>query len=120
MLVGVDIDGTVDADPPVFLALMQALRSAGHRVVILTGCSATRCTPDDIEQKKEYLSSLGLAEAYDQLVVFGDPPSGPKAEWLKANGADLLIDNDRGNAQAASSQCLVLLPWASRTGSKNG
>jgi hypothetical protein len=120
MLAAFDIDGTVDADPPVFLALMQALRSAGHRVVILTGCSSPRVQPEDIEQKREYLTSLGLGEAYDQLVVFPDPPSGPKAEWLKREGADLLIDNDRGNAQEACGQCLVLLPWASRTGSKNG
>jgi len=118
VLVGVDIDGTVDAAPPVFLSLMQALRSAGHRVVILTGCSSDQCTPEDVAQKKDYLQSLGLGEAYDQLVVFADPPAQPKAEWLKSNGADLLIDNDRGNAQAACSQCLVLLPWASRVGNK--
>jgi hypothetical protein len=119
MLVGVDIDGTVDADPPVFLSLLQALRAAGHRVVILTGSSADTASTEDLEQKKQYLQSLGLGEAYDQIVVFGDPTSQLKAEWVEANGCDLLIDNDRGNAQAACGECLVLLPWASRVGNKN-
>lgn len=114
MLVGVDIDGTVDADPPVFLSLMQALRAAGHRVVILTGCSADKVEPEDIAQKKEYLQKLGLAEAYDQIVVFGNPTDDLKAEWLKANGAELLIDNDKSNAKAAAGTCLVLVPWQTR------
>jgi hypothetical protein len=119
VLVGVDIDGTVDADPPVFLSLMQALRAAGHRVVILTGCSAPQATPEDISQKREYLQALGLGEAYDQIVVFAGDPTEPKAQWLKDNKASLLIDNDRGNAQAAIGTCLVLVPWATRIGSKN-
>jgi hypothetical protein len=113
-----DIDGTVDAAPPVYLSLMQALRAAGHRVAILTGCSAEQCTSEDVEQKKDYLQALGLGEAYDQLVVFPDPPAQIKAEWLKVNHAEMLIDNDRANAQAASSTCVVLLPWATRLGNK--
>ena len=119
MLVGVDIDGTADADPPVFLSLMQALRAAGSRVVILTGVAGeAQVTPADVAAKKEYLQGLGLGEAYDQLVVFGGPHVQEKAEWIKNNGVDALIDNDRGNAQAASQYCLVLLPWATRVGSK--
>jgi hypothetical protein len=119
VLAAFDVDGTIDADPPLFLSLMQALRAAGHSVVVLTGAGTDKVAPDDIAQKKEYLQSLGCADAYDKLVVFAAPPAEAKAAWIKNNGVDVLFDNNRGNAQAASQYCTVLLPWASRTGNKN-
>ncbi len=112
MLVAFDIDGTVDANPPIYLSLMQALRAAGQRVVILTGCGAEKPELQDIADKEDYLQHLGLGAAYDQLVVFGDPTADLKAEWLKANHADLLIDNSKTNAKAAP--CLVLVPWQTK------
>jgi hypothetical protein len=112
MLVAIDIDGTVDANPPLYLSLMQALRMAGQRVVVVTGCSCAKVEPQDILEKTEYLQHLGLGEAYDQLVVLADPAPENKAEWLKANGADLLIDNSKGNAKLAP--CLTLVPWQTR------
>ena len=115
MLVGLDVDGTVDSDPALYLALMQALRCAGHRVVILTGCSREKVEQQDIADKETYLTSLGVGEAYDELVVFADPPSEAKAEWLEAHHADLLVDNDKGNAKAAAGACPVLVPWQTRT-----
>ena len=119
-LVAVDCDGTADAAPTIFLSLMQALRAAGHRVVVITGDSATIVTQQSLEDKATYLQGLGLGDAYDELVVIADPPHEAKAQWLKDNGADLLIDNDRQNAELASASCLVLLPWATRVGNKNG
>jgi hypothetical protein len=119
VLLAIDIDGTADCDPPVFLSLMQALRCAGHRVVILTGCSNSEVVPQDIIDKETYLTALGLGEAYDQLVVFADPPAEPKAEWIKNNGADMLIDNNRKNCELASQYCTALLPWSTREGSKS-
>lgn len=112
MLVGVDIDGTIDADPAVFLSLMQALRAAGHRVVVLTGCSSPVVSQQDIDDKRQYLQALGVGAAYDQLVVFADPAGPAKAAWLADNGADLLLDNSRTNARLAP--CLVLVPWQTR------
>ena len=112
MLVGIDVDGCIDADPAVMLALMQALRAAGQRVVILTGCSNTVVSQQDIEDKRNYLQQLGCGQAYDQLVVFADPAAPAKAEWLADNHADMLIDNSKTNAKMAP--CFVLVPWQSR------
>lgn len=112
MLAGFDIDGTLDLDPPLFLSLMQALRAAGHRVVVLTGCSGETVEQQDLDDKQEYLAKLGMAKAYDELVVFPDPPHKPKAEWLKAHKADVLFDNSKKNAKSAP--CPVLVPWQSR------
>jgi hydroxymethylpyrimidine pyrophosphatase-like HAD family hydrolase len=114
MLVAFDIDGTLDANPPVFLSLMQALRAAGHRVAVLTGCSGPKVTPENIVGKEEYLQKLGFGAAYDQLVVFPDPPAERKAEWLKTNKADVLIDNSIENVKAAADYCLCLVPWQTR------
>lgn len=112
MLAAFDIDGTIDADPAVFLSLMQALRAAGHSVAVLTGCSEEEVTEADVAKKQEYLQSLGVGQAYDQLVVFADPPTEAKAKWLKDNHADVLFDNSKDNAKA--SPVLTLVPWATR------
>lgn len=112
MLAAFDIDGTIDADPAVFLSLMQALRAAGHKVAVLTGCSSEEVTPDDVVKKQEYLQNLGVGQAYDQLVVFADPPSEEKANWLKQNKADVLFDNSKTNAKA--SPVLTLVPWQTK------
>ena len=114
MLVAFDIDGTLDANPPIYLSLMQALRAAGQRVVVVTGCSNAKVEPQDILAKTEYLQNLGLGEAYDQLVVLADPAPENKAAWLKANHADLLVDNAVANVKAAPGSCLCLVPWATR------
>lgn len=110
-----DINGTLDSDPPVFLSLMEALRAAGHQVVILTGCSEKHVHPKDVQEKKEYLRSLGMGSAYDKIVVFGDPPHKAKARYCKKHGVDILVDNSVANSQLADKYCTVLLPWASKT-----
>ena len=115
MLVALDIDGTVDADPTVMQSLMSALIAAGDRVVILTGCSSPTPTKQDKQKKVEYLQSIGLGKAYNKLVVFGNPPHKAKAKWCKKNHVDLLIDNSVQNAKRASKYCLVLVPWNTLT-----
>jgi len=112
MLVAVDVDGCADSAPTIFLSLMQALRAAGHRVVIVTGCSAPTVTQQDVSDKATYLQNLGLGDAYDELVVIADPVVEAKVEWLKQNNADLLIDNRKQTAKAAP--CLTLVPWQTR------
>jgi hypothetical protein len=114
VLAAFDIDGTLDANPPLYLSIMQALRMAGHRVVVVTGCSCPKVEPQDIIDKTEYLANLGLGECYDQLVVLADPAPENKAEWLAVNKADLLVDNTVANVKAAPGSCLCLVPWATR------
>ena len=112
MLVACDVDGTVDAAPTIYLSLLQALRAAGHRVVIITGSAAPTVTQQDLTDKATYLQNLGLGEAYDELVVIADPVVDAKVQWLKDSHADVLIDNKKETARAAP--CLVLVPWATR------
>lgn len=121
MLIACDVDGTIDSDPQVFQTLCSALRSAGCQVAVLTGFHTDApISPQDVQAKQEYLAQIGFS-AFDQLAVFPDDKNLPqaKAQWCEDHGADCLIDNDRGNAQAASSFCLVLVPWGTRTGSKS-
>ena len=118
MLIACDIDGTIDSDPQVFQTLCAALRSAGCQVAVLTGChGAAQITPADVEAKQEYLQQIGFT-AFDQLAVFPDGKDLPqaKAQWCKDHGVAALIDNDRGNAEAAAAVCLVLVPWGTRVG----
>lgn len=112
MLCAVDLDGTAEAAPTIFLSLMQALRAAGHRVVVITGAAAPTVSQQDLADKANYLQQLGFGEAYDELVVCADPTPETKAQWLKDSGADLLIDNKKANAKAAP--CLTLVPWNTR------
>lgn len=119
MLICVDIDGTIDADPAVMGHILQALHAAGDEIVILTGHHAGPVDQAAVQAKQDYLAELGIT-CYLQLVVFPDDGNvaEQKAAWIRAHGASLLIDNNRGNAQAAMNDCLVLVPWATRLGKK--
>jgi hypothetical protein len=114
MVVGFDLDGTIDADPLTMGSLMAALHAAGHLVAVLTGASSGGTpTSQEVEDKAEYLNELGVGSSWDILVVFPDPPQKPKAKWCKKNDVSLLIDNNVKNAQVSSKYCTVLVPWAS-------
>ena len=114
MHLGVDIDGTADADPKNMASLMSSVKAAGHRISILTGGSTTKTpTKEEVQAKADYLKSLGMGSCWDKLVVFPDPPAKGKAKWCKKNDVDILIDNSAANAQLASEYCTVLVPWAS-------
>lgn len=114
MILAIDVDGTADADPGMFCALMCAVKAAGGRVVVLTGASDSTIQPGEMQAKAEYLSKLGLGHAWDELVVFPSPPHAAKAQWCKDNGVDVLIDNSIKTAKKATSFCTVLVPWATR------
>lgn len=114
MVVGFDIDGTVDSDPASFGSLMAALRAAGHQVVVLTGVSAPTVSEHDLAAKAEYLTSLGLGHCWDTLVAFGDPPHKAKAKWCRKHNVAIMVDNSIKNAKLASRYCTVLVPWGSR------
>lgn len=94
-------------------SLMNALRAAGHNVVILTGSSEKKPTQADWDNKAGYLKSLGMAGAWDKLVVFGDPPHKAKAKWVAKHNVDLLLDNSAENAELSAKYCTVLVPWNS-------
>jgi dTDP-4-dehydrorhamnose reductase len=113
-----DIDGCADAYPREFQAIMQALRSAGNTVQVVTGTHDSPVTQTDLDEKAQYLESLGLAECYDKLVVISHPTgdvSQMKADYLQSVGANCLFDNDLSNAASVTAAgILVLVPWGSR------
>ena len=113
-----DVDGCVDAFPREFQSIMQALRSAGHTVQIVTGTHDVPVTQMDLDEKAQYLDSLGLGECYDRLVVISHPSgdvSQMKADYLESVGAAALFDNDVKNAQAVTGRgVLALVPWGSK------
>lgn len=127
MHIAVDLDGTIDASPTLFVTFLTALKTSGQTVTILTGAAGdANVSKQDIEEKKQYLARLGLGEAYDQLVVLPQVPiddpdkdttlHDAKADWLAKNHVDLFIDNNKMNAKAAmkAGVKLVLVPWATR------
>lgn len=114
MLACFDIDGTIDAFPDELGALMRALRATGSTVQVLSGIDADELTPDDLVEKSQYLTGLGLGESYDRLVLVPRPHAENKASYMREAGVDLLVDNDKGNAAAAADICPVLVPWQSR------
>ena len=115
MLCAFDIDGTVDAFPAQFLAIMQALRCAGHSVVVLTG-SSDDVTPEVVAHKAQYLNELGLGDAYDRLVVLPRPHVENKVAWCQAHNVEVLFDNRKETARALAETgtTLALVPWQTR------
>jgi hypothetical protein len=120
MKIAVDIDGTIDANPNELRSIMGSLIAAGHYVVVLTGTSGLAPTQSEWQEKRNYLSSLGCGSVWNELVIV-DPTQGDtadlKANYCVSNGVDVLIDNNKDNAKAATTAGvpLVLVPWASRT-----
>jgi len=113
MLIAFDLDGTIDTDPGMYQQIMGALQTAGITVVVLTACIGKQLAPNDVDQKAQCLANLGVT-AWDQLIVVSDPVDANKADWLKQNGASLLVDNAKDNAKAAADICPVLVPWQTR------
>lgn len=112
-LIALDLDGTIDTDPGLYQQIMSALQAAGCTVVVLTGAAGNTVGPDDLTAKAQCLANLDVT-AWDQLVVCSNPLDEVKADWLKANGAALLVDNNKDNAKAAADVCPVLVPWQTR------
>jgi uncharacterized HAD superfamily protein len=62
MKIGIDIDGTITAAPPLFSVLTRALRKEGHEVVIVTFRDKGHR-----KETEEELETLGVE--YDKLVM---------------------------------------------------
>lgn len=115
MNVAVDLDGTADSFPRVFQSLCSALTAAGHHVIILTGSSTDTVTPEDVEAKREYLTSLGFGpESYSSIVVVPKPHPKNKAAEVATLDIDLLIDNKQGTVKKTALECPSLLLWNSK------
>lgn len=120
MKIVVDIDGTIDANPDEMRSIMGSLMQAGHYVVVLTGTQQDPVTQTEWDSKCNYLISMGCGAVWDELVVVphvSGELADVKAQWCRDNGVDVMIDNDKTNAKAATKAGvpLVLVPWASRT-----
>lgn len=120
MLVACDLDGTITAAPEQFGPILRALRTAGCRVVILTG-TGDRTPPDQAgwDTKVAKLAALGCGDCWDHMVLLDGNPAQlaqAKADWCQANEVQVLIDNTKDNARAATAAGvpLCLVPWASR------
>ena len=116
MNIGLDIDGTIDAFPILFQHLIAGWTAAADHVYIITGVSAPEVTDDDHANKVAYLTSLGIPpSSYYTLVVVptksGENHAQAKADYIKQNRIDLLIDNNVDNCKAAKSVCAVLCLW---------
>lgn len=113
-----DIDGTITSAPYQFENLLTALRAAGHRVTILTGCATVPVTQQNFDEKAQFLMGLGCVGCWDDMVVFGESDKAlakAKAKWMADNGVSIFIDNDLRNAQRATKVVpLVLVPWTTR------
>jgi hypothetical protein len=117
--IGLDVDGTIDAFPVLFQHLIAGWHAAGDHVYVITGTGAEsggKATDADYAAKAQYLTAMGIPpSSYYQLVVLAHSPTNPvadqKAQFIKDNGIDVLIDNNVDNCKAAKPYCLSLLAY---------
>lgn len=118
MVVATDLDGTLTDYAEQLKPVLDALRAAGHTVVVLSGDRREPITDADWEFKRQRLEDLGLGDSYDRLVVVEGPEGcvpQRKVLWMKQNDCTVLIDNSAANARAATAAgILTLVPWATR------
>lgn len=97
MIYAFDIDGTLTADPVRLGAIMQALRGAGHRVIVITGCLSGALTP--VEIRKAQLESYGVKhkDHYDSLYVVEGPDYDDvgrgKGRLCREESVDMMIED---------------------------
>ena len=120
MLCLIDLDGTIDAYPVEMQATMQALRTSGHQVYVVTGVTGDAATPEFVEAKRTYLNTLGFGSCYDRLVIVAASDGNvadQKGAYARAVGADMAIDNNIDNVKAYAEVgvALVLFTWQTRT-----
>ena len=113
MNIAFDVDGVLDAFPPVMLMLCGSLTAGGNHVFIITGIeSDEKPTQSDLDNKEAYLTGLGFGKgSYYKLIVINQPHDKNKAQAIKDNKIALLIDNNVNNVKAAKKLCACLLLW---------
>lgn len=115
-----DLDDVIDAFPAEMRAIMTSLVACGHTVWIVTGTANPDPGQQEVLAKQFLLTQLGFQHnvQYNNICVLPPPHPENKADWLAANHAEVLVDNDKDNAAAASGICLVLVPWQTRSPQK--
>src|SRR5262249_11790518 len=93
MKVALDIDGTISEHPEFFAVLSSALRTAGHRVIVLTYRD-----PDRAEVTKAQLAAWRIE--FDELVIANSLEG--KGLLCAAHGVDLFFDDQ--------DECIVGVP----------
>lgn len=94
MVVCIDLDGTVSADPEFYRAQMRGLMERGHQVHVLTGNPRAALE----------LAELGFVNGRDYTVLATVPRKGIarfKVAYMGHVGATHLIDNRGKNVRAA-------------------
>lgn len=120
MFVAFDLDGCVDSYPREMQSLMSALQAAGHHVEVVTGIQDKQPTQQALDEKAQYLASIGCGQCYDKLVVVNYPAGGKdvannKVDYLVGAGCHVLVDNTIPNAKAATAAgLLALVPWGAK------
>jgi len=115
-----DLDNTIDATPHEMQTLMSVIKASGHWVEVITGTGDTEPRQEDWQNKVNYLNNIGCGQCWNSLTIISHPNGGTaeiKAKWLVDNGFDVLVDNSKDNAKAATAAgvALTLVPWASRS-----
>jgi hypothetical protein len=116
VLIAVDIDGTIDAFPGEFQTILSCLRASGHYVVIISGGDSDPVDQTQLDGRVQQLTALGLADAYDEIVLVPQPHDEAKATFCKARQVDVLFDNSKKNAKAYAATCNgpAFVPWQTR------
>lgn len=94
MIVAIDLDGTVSADPAFYRAEMDGLMKAGHEVHVLSG------NPE----AEKVLGELGMVKGRDFTrcaIVPKRRIAAVKVAYMRHVGASHLIDNRGKNVKAA-------------------
>ena len=82
MTVAFDVDGVITEAPAFFAVVTQALRAAGHRVLLITDFAE-----HFREQRVRELAGYGVE--YDALVI-----TGSKARRCREEGVDVMVDDE--------------------------
>lgn len=107
-----DLDGTLNTYPLQFKVLLDGILEQGHQVHVVTGHIGDTITPKVVLEKIALLTSLGLANSYNKLVIVADPKnhvSGQKVQYMKSVNATALIDNDKANIKEATKEGFLSL-----------
>lgn len=110
--VAFDVDGVIDAFPQEFGTLIAALHAADRGVFIITGGNGDTVDDAEVQQKREFLMSLGISpEVYKELIVVPHPHAENKLKAIKANNIRMLFDNSKANIKAARGVCVACCVW---------
>jgi hypothetical protein len=104
MKIAFDIGGVIGKYPETFIPMIQALERGGMDVYVLTDIP-------DLDKAIAKLSKLGCTISSERVLCADFEKYGErcKANIIKENGIDLLVDDHPG--YCADSGCLSLFVW---------